>query len=206
MIGSGASCQDEFCNMIEKEFASVWVDVQCLLTDIYEQAKVMLDPILPPCDHALIGFGSYGYHVPTPYSDIECAILVSNMSDAVLRYFEALTHAMHIQVIGLGETILPVLGIECLRTDSSSDKDFSFWFNDDGPRGISFNAALPWASTIPTGRHPTKDKNWRRILICTPEQMAEFQNENEQRKEGYHLAQVCRKFAFMAGNEYLCEE
>jgi len=33
----------------------------------------------------------------------------------------------------------------------------------------------------------TKDKPWRRILICTTEQLAELQKENEQAKEGYHL-------------------
>jgi hypothetical protein len=48
---------------------------------------------------------------------------------------------------------------------------------------------MPWASKTPLGRIETKNKPPLE-LIRTPEQMAEFQDEETALKEGYHLGKL----------------
>ena len=48
---------------------------------------------------------------------------------------------------------------------------------------------MPWASKTPLGRMATTNKPALE-LIRTPEEMAEFQDEEFAVKEGYHLGKV----------------
>jgi predicted nucleotidyltransferase len=144
----------------------------------------------PPCDYAIIALGSVARMEATPFSDLEFAILFSDptIGDKI-DYFRVLTHFLHLKVINLGETILPAVGIEQLNDFQSSDPNGNWFFDSETPRGISFDGAMPWASKTPLGRMATEDKPALE-LIKTPEQMAEFQDEEISVKEGYHLGNV----------------
>ena len=142
----------------------------------------------PPCDYAIIALGSVARMEATPFSDLEFAILYSdrpNVGDAV-KYFQILTHFLHLKVINFGETILPSLGIEQLNHLESSDPSDNWFYDSETPRGISFDGAMPWASKTPLGRMATKDKPALE-LIKTPEEMAKIQDEEFAVNEGYHL-------------------
>ena len=143
----------------------------------------------PPCSFAIIALGSVARIEATPFSDLEFAILHSNQAIGdKIDYFRVLTHFLHLKVINLGETILPTLGIKELNDFQSSDPNSSWFYDSETPRGISFDGAMPWASKTPLGRMETKNKPALE-LIGTPEQMAEFQNEDVAVKEGYHLGE-----------------
>ncbi len=74
-----------------------------------------------------------------------------------------------LQIISLGETILPCMDIDVLRGD---------WFYDDvTPRGLSFDGLLPQASKTPLGN--TQDFE----LIHNPITMANFQSNYWQNKD-----------------------
>ena len=141
----------------------------------------------PPCSYAIIALGSVARMQATPFSDLEFAILHSDQAlGEKINYFRKLTHFLHLKVINLGETILPALGIKELNDFQSSDPNGSWFYDSETPRGISFDGAMPWASKTPLGRMETKNKPALE-LIRTPEQMAEFQDEDVALKEGYHL-------------------
>ena len=144
----------------------------------------------PPCGYAIIALGSVARVEATPFSDLEFVILYSDptIGDKI-SYFRVLTHFLHLKVINLGETILPSLGIEELNNFQSSDPNGIWFYDSETPRGISFDGAMPWASKTPLGRMATKNKPALE-LIRTPEQMAEFQDEEFALKEGYHLGKV----------------
>ena len=143
----------------------------------------------PPCSFAIIALGSVARMEATPFSDLEFAILHSDQAIGYkINYFRVFTHFFHLKVINLGETILPALGIKELNDFQSSDPNSSWFYDSETPRGISFDGAMPWASKTPLGRMGTKKKTALE-LIRTPEQMAEFQDEEVAVKEGYHLGE-----------------
>ena len=141
----------------------------------------------PPCKYAVIALGSVARMEATPFSDLEFAILLSDRAlGEKIDYFRVLTHFLHLKVINLGETILPALAIIELNDFQSSDPNGSWFYDSETPQGLSFDGAMPWASKTPLGRMKTKNKPALE-LIKTPEQMAEFQEEDVALKEGYHL-------------------
>ncbi|CAB4035839.1 tetratricopeptide repeat 28-like, partial [Paramuricea clavata] len=160
----------------------------------------------PPCGYAIIALGSVARVEATPFLDLEFVILYSDptIGDKI-SYFRVLTHFLHLKVVNLGETILPSLGIEELNDFQSSNPN-GIWFHDsETPRGISFDGAMPWASKTPLGRMATKNKPALE-LIRTPEQMAEFQDEEFALKEGYHLADIVSRTSLFCGMQVLLDE
>ncbi|MBS4165001.1 Uncharacterized protein NEOC65_000047, partial [Neochlamydia sp. AcF65] len=95
------------------------------------QALHQLDPA--PCEYAMIGFGSLAREEMTPYSDLEFGILIQEDTPVNRKYFRNLTNLLHLQVINLGETILPALNIPCLKAIS--------FFDSMTPRGFAFDGA-----------------------------------------------------------------
>ena len=140
-----------------------------------------------PCDYAIISMGSVAHMEATPFSDLEFAILYSGPpEEEKVNYFRILTYFLHLKFINLGETILPVLGIEELNDFQSSDPNSCWFYDSVTPRGVSFDGAMPWACKTPLGRMATQKKPALE-LIRTPEKMAELQDEQIAVKEGYHL-------------------
>ena len=145
---------------------------------IIDECLVLLGT--PPCDYEMIVFGSLARNETTPYSDFEWAILTSSEEEECKVFFRNLTNLVHLQVINLGETILPSMNIEAINGE---------WFYDDvTPRGVSFDGLLPQACKIPLGN--MKDFE----LIHTPEKMAEFQT-NDWYKKNWSLADTLITFS-----------
>jgi hypothetical protein len=87
-------------------------------------------------------------------------------------------------VISFGETIVPSMGIHCLRS----------WFYDDvTPRGFAFDGALPQACKTPLGKRE-KDGTIVYELIGIPEEISKFQRL-EWVKVNPQLAGVCEQFS-----------
>ncbi|CAH1263858.1 Hypp2788 [Branchiostoma lanceolatum] len=190
------------------------IGVQAVFSEIHEALKQFLRKLLsecfdvlgdPPSGYTVIGLGSFARKEMTPYSDIEFAILVDDSGDEVKQFFMNVSRYLHIKVLNLGETILPSVGIKSLN-DFYSDDPTASWFYDDGPRGLSFDGAMPWACKVPYGRPPTKNKPFPLDLVKTPEEMAQLQTEDRAAKEGYHLAEVMEQTAFIAGDANLLED
>ncbi|CAB4000188.1 tetratricopeptide repeat 28-like [Paramuricea clavata] len=156
-----------------------------------------------PCRFAVIGLGSLARNEMTPYSDMEFAILLEDgaETESNLEYFRNITRYFHLKVLNLGETILPSMGITSLNDFYSGDPA-RMWFFDDGPKGCSFDGAMPWASKYPLGRKETQTKEAIE-LIKTPGNMAALQSEQLAIKEGYHLADVLATSVFVTGDEEL---
>ncbi|XP_028416714.1 uncharacterized protein LOC114540917 [Dendronephthya gigantea] len=81
----------------------------------------------PPCNYEVVVLGSLAREEMTPYSDLEWAILISSEEVKCKVFFRNLTNLVHLQIINLGETILPSMGIKALSGE---------WFYDNvTPRG-----------------------------------------------------------------------
>ncbi|XP_028410545.1 uncharacterized protein LOC114533242 [Dendronephthya gigantea] len=160
----------------------------------------------PPCDYTCIALGSVARMEATPFSDLEFAILYSDSNiGEKINYFRVLSYFLHLKVINLGETILPAVAIEQLNDFQSSDPNADWFYDSETPRGISFDGAMPWASKTPLERMATGNKPALE-LIRTPKQMAELQDEEIAIKEGYHLADIMSRAAFLYGSQLLLDE
>lgn len=139
-------------------FGYITAEMKALLADFYINAEQFLGT--PPCTYTVIGFGSMALQLITPYSDLEFAILTENENykndhDPKIRnYFLYLTHLVHLRIINLGETLIPIsmYGIDLLPSMKA---------------GISFDLG----GKTPLGRI---DKSYN--LIQTPEQMVLYFN------------------------------
>lgn len=214
--------------------------IQNLYTHISKEMKFFVSWLVeecievlgkPPCDYAIISFGSMAREGMTPYSDFEFAILIkptkqykqyyrmnahlpqaelSILSDILLgqykTYFRRLSYLLHIKVLNLGETILPAIAIKALNNYDTEDKSQN-WFRDYiTPRGFSFDGAMPWASKNGIGRSMTKAKPWKIDLIDTPDLLAGYQTISSDFKEGYNLATVLATAVFIKGKKSLFKD
>ncbi|XP_028395686.1 uncharacterized protein LOC114519715 [Dendronephthya gigantea] len=156
---------------LRKLFIKQTADVKDLYKKIASKLKQFFAEIIQeclevlgelPCEYEVILLGSLSREEMTPYSDLEWAILTRSDDEQSKIFFRNLTNLVHLQVINLGETILPCMDIEVLR---------GAWFYDDvTPKGISFDGLLDQASKTPLGN--TDDFE----LIHNPTEMANFQS------------------------------
>ena len=158
-----------------------------------------------PCEFCLIGMGSMARKEITPFSDFENIIVLeegskSEMSDRrMLEYFRWYAVIFQVILINLGETILPSVAIPSLNDYTSEEGD---WFFDAfTKRGISFDGMMPHACKSPLGRQPTKNKPWEIELIKPVSLMARYLTQEENLKNGYHLADILQATCFVAGDE-----
>ena len=188
-------------NLISTLFRKISEDMIHFIQMLIEECTLVLGNA--PCRFAIIGLGSLARYEMTPYSDLEFAILLEDgaKTDSNLVYFRNITRYLHLKVLNLGETILPSMGITSLNDFYSGDPA-RMWFFDDGPRGFSFDGAMPWASKSPLGRKKSLTKEALE-LIKTPDEMAALQSEQQAIKEGYHLADVLATSVLITGDAEL---
>jgi tetratricopeptide (TPR) repeat protein len=185
--------------------------VQRLLEDCHQQLGY------PPegCEYAIIALGSLAGGKMTPYSDLEFAILINEDRQEYKEYFQNLTKLLHIKVINFGETMLRGVGIESLNNFKTGEKeDEWFWDSTIMKSGFSFDGAHEHACKSPLGRfggYRLKDKfggyqNLRDFeLILTPQQMAEFQKEEDWFKPDKHLVQALKTVSLITGRQSLLD-
>ncbi|KIC74869.1 hypothetical protein DB41_IB00020 [Neochlamydia sp. TUME1] len=145
---------------VRELYCEIAQGVKVFFKSLVDQANDVLGP--PPCEYAMIGFGSLAREEMTPYSDLEFGILISDDNTKNRKYFKHLTTLIHLKVINLGETILPALNIPCLKAI-----DF---FDSITPRGFAFDGAGVEGKgcKTPFGNGTTFE------LIQTPEKMAQY--------------------------------
>eukprot|EP00058_Branchiostoma_floridae_P013746 XP_002599234.1 hypothetical protein BRAFLDRAFT_64416 [Branchiostoma floridae] len=195
----------ERAEAVKALFKSIAKDRKLVVEDLVDECIDTLGP--PPCKYAFIGLGSQATELVTPYSDLEFAILIEDGkdNDVTRRYFLNLTHYLHLKVINLGETILPGMAISSLNDFESEDQEKDWFYDFITPRGFAFDGSMPWASKTPFGRAQTKTKP-PVSLIQTPIKMVEFQRLEISLAEGYHLSDILRRVALLAGDETLVQE
>ena len=159
-----------------------------------------------PCDFALVGMGSLARKEITPYSDFENIIVMQEgvqndeeKYEEMLEYFRWYAVIFQVILIILGETILPSVAIPSLNDYTSEEKN---WFYDAyTKRGISFDGMMPHACKSPLGRQPTDKKPWEIELIKPVSLMAEYLTQEEDLKNGYHLADILTNTCFVEGSQ-----
>ncbi|XP_078605274.1 uncharacterized protein LOC144878509 isoform X2 [Branchiostoma floridae x Branchiostoma japonicum] len=189
---------------IRSIYRQIAADISGLIRSMVEASVQDLGE--PPCKYAIIGLGSLAREETTPYSDFEFAILLEEGGDSKesRQYFRNLTRLLHLKVIDLGETILPAVAIKSLN-DFYSDGPESDWFYDTGPRGFAFDGAMPGASKTPLGRPEYRGKPALE-LIRTPTNMAILQTTVSAETYGFHVDEVLRTVAHVAGDRKLVVE
>lgn len=174
----GSKDEQERCDAIERIYETIHDDMKSFVGEIFRFCSEIAGPA--PCNYSIVGLGSTSRKESTPYSDLEFGILLgrSKGEDDFLEqraYFRFLTYFIQSQIVKLGETILPSLGIASLNDFYSEKKQDDWFFDDMIPRGFSFDGMMPWACKTPLGR-----KAWQGEppleFIMTIDEMLELQN------------------------------
>ncbi|WP_166158550.1 tetratricopeptide repeat protein [Neochlamydia sp. AcF84] len=177
-----------------QEVRKLYAEIACQIKIFFRQLAIQVFDNLgsAPCDYAMIGFGSLAREEMTPYSDLEFGILIEEDTLGNREYFKCFTILLHLQVINLGETILPALNIPCLKAIN--------FFDGMTPRGFAFDGAGVEGKgcKTPLGNGKTFE------LIQTPEQMAQYVGKNEKghwwHEKEPHLPMELLNFTHLLGN------
>ena len=159
-----------------------------------------------PCNFALVGMGSMARKEITPYSDFENIIVmqegVQNNNDSyetMLEYFRWYASIFQLILVNLGETILSRVAIPALNDYTREDGN---WFFDAyTKRGISYEGIMPHLCKSPLGRQPTERKPWEIELIKPVNLMAEYLKQEQNLKNGYHLADILTNMCFVDSSQ-----
>jgi hypothetical protein len=194
--------------------------IQRLLADCHKQ----LGFVPYGCEYALVGLGSLSLGTMTPWSDLEFAILVND--EKYKDYFRDFTKLLHIKIINLGETILPIVGVEALNNVKTGNESDEWFWDGLTQRGFSLDGKRWYACKSPLGRQGgyktlkkiIKDDGEEQIiieelpdyeLILTPDEMAEFQKEAETGKCRFetdrHLVQALKSVSLIEGSQKLLD-
>jgi hypothetical protein len=200
--------EEKRCHEIESMYKQIYDDMKCFLVDILFHCSHIAGPA--PCNFSIIGLGSTSRKEVTPYSDLEFSILVDSVDDnsknpstEQRQYFRFLTYFTQMQIIRLGETILPSVGISSLNDFYSKNKEDDWFYDDVIPKGFSFDGMMPWACKTPLGR-----KEWRehppQEYIMTVEEMLKLQADIPGScMESLKTANVFRSVCHLFGDEKL---
>jgi tetratricopeptide (TPR) repeat protein len=101
----------EYIKLSRALFANIAEKIGTFLGRLYEESEQELGP--KPCEYTVLGLGSMALQHMTPYSDLEFAILMEDSENKEILdkrrdYFRQLSHLVHLRVINLGETVLPM--------------------------------------------------------------------------------------------------
>ena len=194
---------------IYKTCTSFFVD---LLQKLIHDSMLQLGPMPEDCNYAVVGLGSISGGKITPYSDIEFAFLINENVEEYKQYFRNLTKLLNIKVTNLGKTPLYMVGIEALNNVKTLKSEDDWFFLDNVTKaGFCFDSLRAYACKTPLGRKGYLGKDDFE-LICTPEQMLEFQLEKplsplEYAKNWFesdpHLVYGLRHLLFVDGNKKL---
>ncbi|CAB4006742.1 PREDICTED: uncharacterized protein LOC109475051 [Paramuricea clavata] len=197
--------EEKRCHEIESIYKHIYHDMNGFLVDILFHCSHIVGPA--PCNFSIIGLGSTSRKEVTPYSDLEFSILVDDNnkdpSPEQRQYFRFLTYFIQMQIIKLGETILPSVGIPSLNDFYSKNKEDDWFYDDVIPKGFSFDGMMPWACKTPLGR-----KEWRgqppQEYIMTVEEMLKLQDVIPGScMESLKTANVFRSVCHLFGDEKL---
>jgi len=202
-----SKCSDFFINKHSTGF------IQRIMQDCFNQLGCELEKI----EYAIMSLGSFASGTMTPWSDLEFAILVR--FSAYKEYFRDFTKLLQIKIINLGETILPIIGVEALNNVRTAKEEDEWFWDGLTQRGLSLDGNRWYACKSPLGRQGgykilKKSDNGKTILtdlpdyelILTPEEMAEFQSESPSTtwyKTDKHLVQALRFTSFIMGSQGL---
>ena len=198
--------EEKRCHEIESMCKKIYDDMKCFLVHILFHCSQIAGPA--PCNFSIIDdLGSTSRKEVTPYSVLEFSILVDynskNPSPEQRQYFRFPTYFIQIQIIKLGETILPSVGISSLNDFYMYNKNKEDdWFYDD-IKGFSFDGMMPWECETPLGR-----KEWRgqppQEYIMTLEEMLKLQDViPDSSIERLKTANVFRRVCHLFGDEKL---
>ena len=197
--------EEKRCHEIESMYKKIYDDMKCFLVDILFHCSQIAGPA--PCNFSIIGLGSTSRKEVTPYSDLEFSILVDdnskNPSPEKRQYFRFLTYFIQMQIIKLGETILPSVGISSLNDFYSKNMEDDWFYDDVIPKGFSFDGMMPWACKTPLGR-----KEWRgqppQEYIMTVDEMLKLQDViPDSSMDSLKTANVFRSVCHLFGDEKL---
>ncbi|WP_213150951.1 tetratricopeptide repeat protein [Neochlamydia sp. AcF95] len=181
---------------VRKLYGEIAHQIKTFFGQLTLQALHQLDT--EPCEYAMIGFGSLAREEMTPYSDLEFGILIQEDTSVNREYFKCFTILLHLQVINLGETILPALNIPCLKAIN--------FFDSITPRGFAFDGTGVEGKgcKTPLGNGKTFE------LIQTSEKMAQYIGKDENgewwHEKEPHLPMELLNFTHLLGSEELTEQ
>ncbi|KIC75205.1 hypothetical protein DB42_AK00050 [Neochlamydia sp. EPS4] len=187
-------------NPSSQKVRELYAEIACKIKIFFEQLAIQVFDNLGavPCEYAMIAFGSLAREEMTPYSDLEFGILIKEDSSVNREYFKSFTILLHLQVINLGETILPALNIPCLKVINFFDGVTSRGFAFDGA-GVEGKGCK-----TPLGNGKTFE------LIQTPEMMAQYIGKDEKgqwwHEKEPHLPMELLTFTYLIGNPELTRQ
>lgn len=208
LSASGSKDEQERCDVIENIYEEIHDNMKSFIVDMFLHCSEIAGPAT--CNYAILGLGSTSRKEGTPYSDLEFAILVDegkdgddNVKPEKRAYFRFLTYFLQVQILKLGETVLPSLGIASLNDFYSENKEADWFYDDMIPKGFSFDGMMPWACKTPLGR-----KTWRgqpaQEFIMSINEMLELQDvSSSSSKDNLVTANVFSSVCHLYGDEEL---
>ena len=205
----GSKGDQERCDAIANMYEAIHDNMKSFIADMFLYCSEIAGPAT--CNYAILGLGSTSRKEGTPYSDLEFAILLDgsegegdNAAQSEKRaYFRFLTYFIQAQILKLGETILPSLGIASLNDFYRENKEADWFYDDMIPKGFSFDGMMPWACKTPLGR-----KTWRgqppQEFVMSINEMLELQDVSpSSSKESLQTANVFSSVCHLFGDEEL---
>jgi len=197
---------DEYCSTAEQTQDYIYQKCVGIMDKIMQFAVELMGK--KPSKYALLGMGSLVTKEITPYSDFESIIVLEDgiqyqpNYENKLEYFRWVATIFQLILVSFGETVIYDAAIPSLN--HPENKEQNWFFDAFTPCGISPDGFYPHASHNPLGRQDfTYDKPWKTELIKPVSEMLKYLDEDEDRRNGYHLADILTKYCFVSGDRDL---